>query len=81
MFWAGSVQCPNCQSPIDSEASICPYCYSSSPHTAPWQVNRFGQWWLAYVLIFAVFAVIVISDGWFGTTWLPKLLEALKESD
>jgi hypothetical protein len=78
MVWAGPIQCPNCGSPIDAEASVCPYCFSSSPHTAPWQTFAVGQWWWAYIPIFAGLAVFIVafaSDELFGTLWIPRLLE------
>lgn len=83
MVWAGSLQCPNCGSPIDAEASICRYCFSSSPHTAPWQTWRIGQWWWRYIPIFiglGAFIVAFVSDQLFGTLWMQRLLEMISRS-
>ena len=84
MVWAGSVECPNCGSPVDTDASVCPYCYSSSPHSAAWQINSLGEWWWTYVPVFvglAVFILAFASDTWFGTQWISQLLELIKTGD
>jgi hypothetical protein len=80
MVWAGLVQCPNCGSPIDTDASVCPYCCSAIPRSAPWRGVFVGEWWWTYVAIFAglaMFVVTLVSDTWFETHWTKQLLDTI----
>lgn len=84
MSWSGPVTCPNCGSPIDSGASVCPYCYSSTPYDAPWQGQRIGESWWMFIPLFAglaIFTVALASDSWFGTHWIGQLLELIRNTD
>lgn len=83
MYWAGSVKCPNCDSPIDTDTTVCPYCYSSSPQSAPWRSFGGGDWRWISIPIFAGLVLLLAalaSDSWFETRWLPRLLEAVVDS-
>jgi hypothetical protein len=78
MGWVGEVRCPDCQLPIDVDASVCPYCYSSSPASAPWNASPDRTRWPAVALIFGVCAALVgalLSDAYFETRFLQRLLE------
>lgn len=77
MAWLGSVKCPDCDLPLDVDASVCPHCFSSRPHTGAWQLMPIGQYWWAFVPVFIGFAAVIgtmISDNCFGTKLLPALL-------
>jgi hypothetical protein len=82
MSWAGPVTCPNCELPIDSDVSICPYCYSTAPRDAPWQGRAVSNSWWSWALVFialAVFVTVAVSDACFGTQWMPQLLEFFRD--
>jgi hypothetical protein len=82
MAWAGPVVCPNCGLPIDSDVSVCPYCYSTEPQTAPWQPRGVGRQWWSYALLFvgmAVFVAAMVSDAYFETRWVSQILEYFKD--
>ncbi len=84
MGYVGFIQCPDCQSPIDSDANVCPYCYSNSPATAPWQGDGNGSHVWGWVLVggaLAIFGAAVASDHWFGTSWSTQLIEFFRRKD
>jgi len=61
MFF-GPVKCPNCDSPIDTDTTICPICSTAAPMRGPW--NNHG--WLAWT-IGGVILLIALSDMFLGT--------------
>ena len=79
-----SVTCPSCGSPLDSEASVCPYCHSSSPNTAPWQARAAGDWQWTYAVAIiggAAFILALLSDTLFGTQWITELFRLFKRGE
>jgi hypothetical protein len=74
--YAGPIECPNCHSPISSDAMVCPYCSSASPASAPWRQH--GTWPIIAGLGVAV-ALGWAFDHFLGThvlatlwEWVPK---------
>jgi len=74
-MYVGPIVCPNCESPISSDASICPYCYSTAPMSAPWKQ---GSWGLVALIGFLA-ALALVSDRFLGTHLLQTAWEFLRK--
>jgi len=71
MGFAGFVTCPNCQSPLDTDVNVCPYCYSTAPASAPWK----GKW----NVVSAAVVIAVLGTMWIAQNYLGIDLSQLTQ--
>lgn len=70
MAYIGPARCPNCNSPVDTDAMVCPYCHSTAPASAPWQ----SQLTLPWLVVGAVLLLGgVVAQKYFGVDVLAML--------
>lgn len=67
-----ALRCPNCQSPLDDEAVVCPYCHTASLRGGA----SFGSPLVGYILggvILLVVGGLFLYDYYNGTRMLPAV--------
>jgi hypothetical protein len=70
MSYLGPIACPNCDSPINDDALVCPYCHSTAPASAPWNAGSLELTAVLAVLLGSIWAI----DHWSGTQYLKTLV-------
>ena len=75
MYFAGPIKCPNCDSPISSDAYVCPYCSTTAPARGPWRRRS------PYPLIvFAAVALAIMGiASVFGTKLWQQVIQFFTE--
>ena len=76
MSYVGPIACPDCHCPISDDCSVCPYCYSYAPASAPWKATFISPTWqliLAGALILCVLCDLFLETRILATvaSWLP----------
>jgi hypothetical protein len=76
MTFLGRIACPDCDLPLSSDQSVCPYCFSRAPATAPWQ--GWGSRWEIQAVVVGAIIVCVLCDLFLDTRILPTIASWLK---
>ena len=75
MRYVGLIACPDCQSPLDSEALVCPYCHSTAAASSPWKCRLTAGWMAA---ICGLLVALLCCDRFLGTNLMRQLWELLR---
>ncbi len=75
-MYIGPIQCPNCESPLDSNAFVCPYCQSTAAASAPWNKGA----WSNVAILAGVVSLLGCLDAVLGMRILPAMWEWAQQS-
>ncbi len=50
-MFVGAIRCPNCESNIDSEVMVCPYCQTTAPMRGEWKARGPWNWMLGGAIL------------------------------